>query len=115
MSVEPNNARIELDGRAVGQGSIESEMPRDGREHTLVFTSDGFISKTIMFRDAPPPASVKLDWLAAGAPEHGASQRQRKPVAAGHGKAKSPEAEPSSKPAAAPAGPRTDNIDPWER
>jgi serine/threonine protein kinase len=113
VNVEPSHARLELDGRAVGQGSIESDLPRDGSEHTLIVTADGFISKTVMFRDAPPPAIVKLDPVVAPASKGATASRPRKP-GGGSGK-KGPEAEPAGKPAAQPAGPRTDNIDPWER
>jgi hypothetical protein len=111
VNVEPSHARLELDGRAAGQGSTESELPRDGSEHTLIVTAYGFISKTVMFRDAPPPATVKLDPVISPAPRGATAARPRRP-GGGSGK-KDPE--PAGKPAAQPAGPRTDNIDPWER
>ena len=64
--VEPPTARIELDGAVAGQGRFERTFPVDGADHTLVISAEGFETRTLSFRDAPPPARITL---VARAPE----------------------------------------------
>ena len=64
--VEPPTARIELDGAVAGQGRFERTFPVDGADHTLVISAEGFETRTVSFRDAPPPARITL---VARAPE----------------------------------------------
>ena len=58
--VEPPTARIELDGAVAGQGRFERTFPVDGADHTLVISAEGFETRTVSFRDAPPPARITL-------------------------------------------------------
>jgi eukaryotic-like serine/threonine-protein kinase len=58
--VEPPTARIELDGAVAGQGRFERTFPLDGADHTLVISAEGFDTRSVSFRDAPPPARITL-------------------------------------------------------
>jgi serine/threonine-protein kinase len=120
LKVSPDSAKIELDGAVVGTGSYESDLPRDGKKHTIMAAADGFIPQTLIFRDEAPPSSVVLTAVPKPATElsptpvvnrPASGAPQRKPGAAG------PRPEPASAKTAAPApaGRRTDNIDPWEK
>ena len=75
--VEPPSARIELDGAVAGQGRFERTFPVDGADHKLVIAAEGFETRTLSFRDAPPPARITL---AARAPEVQAKQPAGKPA-----------------------------------
>jgi eukaryotic-like serine/threonine-protein kinase len=56
----PSTALIELDGARAGVGRIQKELARDGSEHELVVSADGFEKQIVRFRDAPPPSRVEL-------------------------------------------------------
>ena len=75
--VEPPTARIELDGAVTGQGRFERTFPVDGADHTLVISAEGFETRTLSFRDAPPPARITL---VARAPEVQPKQPAAKPA-----------------------------------
>ena len=123
VRVEPVSARLELDGTLVGSGAFERDFPRDGAKHTMMVVADGFIPQTLVFRDEAPPTSVVLVPMpnqpheattpTGAAPKPAVAPRKGVPAArveAGPGR---PAAD---RPAAgAPAGRRTDNIDPWEK
>lgn len=130
VSVEPSTARIVLDGRVLGEGSIEAELPRDDQEHALLFTADGFISKTVIFREPPPRMTATLDRVPPAPPTVAPPVVTRPPQSGREIKTKTPGPkatsqeniatpsgpEATSKPTAAPAPAafKTDNIDPWE-
>jgi len=60
-SAEPATARFELDGEHVGTGSLDLELPADGRSHRLLVTAAGHEPKRLIFSDAsPPPARITL-------------------------------------------------------
>jgi hypothetical protein len=61
MTAVPDSARIELDGKAVGVGRAEEELPADGTEHTLRIWAPGFRTASMSFRDHPPPDRVTLE------------------------------------------------------
>ncbi len=58
--VTPNNAVIEVDGTKMGTGSFSEELPRNGVAHKLTITAPGYDTVVLVFKDAPPPASVEL-------------------------------------------------------
>ena len=76
VAVEPPTARIELDGAGAGQGRFERTFSADGADHTLVISAEGFETRTISFRDAPPPARITL---VARPPRSSRSRRPRSP------------------------------------
>jgi serine/threonine protein kinase len=77
MAVTPAEAQLELDGLAVGQGTLDRELTADGREHTLRVTAPGFEPRTVTFLDAPPARTLELTRVAAAA-----EPTKRKPTAA---------------------------------
>jgi serine/threonine-protein kinase len=118
VKVSPDTAKIELDGAVVGTGSYESELPRDGKKHTLTVAADGFIPQTLIFRDEAPPSTVALTAVPKPATELSPTPVVNRPAAGvPHRKlgGAAPRPEPASTKTAAPAGRRTDNIDPWEK
>lgn len=95
-SVKPKNATIEVDGTKMGVGTFSEELPKDGRSHKLKITAPGYDTVVLVFRDAPPPASVEL------VPTTHAHRTVHRVVhAAPH------------KPASTAEKPHTDNRDPW--
>lgn len=46
VTVTPNSAKIFLDGKAIGEGSIVQEVERSSKGHVLLLTSDGYESVT---------------------------------------------------------------------
>jgi serine/threonine-protein kinase len=122
VNASPDTAKIELDGSAVGTGSFERELPRDGKRHTMTVSADGFVPQTLVFRDEPPPSSVALAAVPKPATEPSAPTLADRPAPAsvrrkvgtpGRVEAAPPTDTRQSLPA--PAGRRTDNIDPWEK
>jgi serine/threonine-protein kinase len=61
LHVSPASASIELDGAAAGMGTWSATLPRDGREHRLVVTAEGYERAELTFTDAPPPAELALE------------------------------------------------------
>lgn len=121
LRVTPDTAKIELDGAVVGTGSYESELPRDGKKHTLTAAADGFVPQTLIFRDEAPPSSVALTAVPKPATELSPTPVVNRPAIGVPQRklgATRPRPEPASSAktaAPAPAGRRTDNIDPWEK
>jgi len=62
----PNSAGLELDGKPVGVGQFDQELPADGAEHTLKISAPGFMTASLSFRDHPPPSAVTLEPAAPG-------------------------------------------------
>lgn len=60
VTVQPAGAAIDLDGLPAGTGSFDRTFARDGLEHTLRVHADGYITRDVVFRDGPPPASIVL-------------------------------------------------------
>jgi serine/threonine protein kinase len=60
ISVDPPNAMIEVDGRAVGVGAFAGNFLADHRTHTIRVSAAGYEPQTIEFRDGPPPPRVQL-------------------------------------------------------
>ncbi len=95
-SVTPKNATIDVDGTRMGTGSFSEELPKDGRSHKLTISAPGYDTVVLVFRDAPPPASVEL------VPTKRVHHSVHRVVhAAPHKKAGSA------------SSPHTDNRDPW--
>jgi tRNA A-37 threonylcarbamoyl transferase component Bud32 len=69
LSVEPLQAVITLDGAVVGHGALDQRLVRDGREHVLGISAQGFAPQTLAFRDAPPRQSHVTLAPLPGAPE----------------------------------------------
>ena len=122
VKVTPPTASIEIDGVAVGTGSVSRPFPRDGKTHTLRVSALGHESMLVEFTDAPPPAALALRPTAAS-PE-GASVSSGAPAAPTGAAAHRGSAFPTGpQPGPAPVGkvkgnsdgrPKTDNINPWE-
>jgi serine/threonine-protein kinase len=60
IAVEPSAATIRLDGAIVGRGVYRAELDKDGAEHTLEISADGYRSERVTFKDAPPPETIAL-------------------------------------------------------
>jgi tRNA A-37 threonylcarbamoyl transferase component Bud32 len=63
VSVDPANARVELDGESVGRGRFIGMLPLDGVMHELRASAPGYESVTITFRDEAPPRNLVLEEL----------------------------------------------------
>jgi len=60
ISIEPDTALIELDGRPMGKGHLERSLPVDHTPHRLRLVADGYESQTVDFTDVPPPGRITL-------------------------------------------------------
>jgi hypothetical protein len=106
ITATPDDATFELDGVAVGKGTLAKTFPRDGRRHVLRISSPGHETVLVEFDDSrPPPAQILL--RATDRPETTT--------------APPPASTPGGRPAGRPppskgsdTRPRTDNIDPWQ-
>jgi hypothetical protein len=67
LEIEPEGSTIELDGRAVGVGRWSDVLIADGTSHVLLIQHLGFIPQALHFADTPPPSSIVLLPLPAGA------------------------------------------------
>ncbi len=125
VKVTPPTAAIEIDGVAVGTGSVSRSFPRDGKTHTLRVSALGHESMLVEFTDAPPPATIGLRPTASASPAGGvASGAPTSALAAPTGAAaQRGSAVPGPQPGPAPVGkvkgnsdarPKPDNINPWE-
>jgi serine/threonine-protein kinase len=140
VRVVPSSARVEFDGKEVGEGRFSARLPIDGATHVVRLTAPGYEPMALTFRDAPPPAEIELVPLPperavepAGRPELPASSppvapsilpgtRARVPgplptivKATPTPSAAPPRAEPAGAPTTWPSAPRTDNRDPWSK
>ncbi|MCG8557109.1 MAG: protein kinase [Proteobacteria bacterium] len=82
----PAHARMELDGRSMGYGSLAAQLAVDGTEHTLRVSADGFEPQELKFRDQPPPRNITLSrrlppGAGLSAPSFGADDRANNPAA----------------------------------
>jgi serine/threonine-protein kinase len=62
---DPASAQITLDGQVVGTGALARTLEADGRDHVLRVSADGFLTRELLFHDAPPPSKVTLEKGAA--------------------------------------------------
>jgi hypothetical protein len=60
ISIEPDTALIELDGRPMGKGHLERSLPVDHTSHRLRLVAAGYVSQTVDFTDVPPPGRITL-------------------------------------------------------
>lgn len=58
---EPRGAAINLDGRYVGSGSFNDDLPLDGSKHTIVARAVGYREAEVEFTDRSPPRVLKLE------------------------------------------------------
>jgi serine/threonine-protein kinase len=116
VTVVPDSARVDLDGKSLGVGRVDEELPADGADHTLKVSAPGFLPASFSFRDHPPPGRVTLE-PAPNAPPTAASSghaeaHPAKPAhhehAGGHPK---PHVSPAGKPASPAATDSTPIID----
>jgi len=61
LETDPRTAKIELDGRPVGSGSLDQRLPADGTEHVIVARAPGYKESTVHFTDTPPAHLLALD------------------------------------------------------
>jgi serine/threonine-protein kinase len=67
VEVDPKAAAFLLDGEPAGNGSFRRELPKDGREHTLIVSLEGYDQTRIVFRDSPVVQLVRLNPLPGAA------------------------------------------------
>ena len=68
IETDPRVAKIELDGRPVGSGSLDQRLPSDGTDHVIVARSPGYREVTVHFVDRSPPHLLTLDPVPAAQP-----------------------------------------------
>jgi serine/threonine-protein kinase len=68
IETDPRTARLELDGRPVGAGSLDQRLPSDGTEHVIVARAPGYKETTVHFVDNPPPHLLALDPIPVAQP-----------------------------------------------
>jgi serine/threonine-protein kinase len=125
IKAEPASAGIELDGTTVAHGSFAREFPKDGSNHVIVISADGYKPRVVTFRDAAPVKSVALERLVAEDDDRRSrgssrsSRRDREPEAATPSRAPEQTTPPpapdndSSRRRNDVKRPTTDNLDPW--
>jgi len=112
VTAHPREAHFDLDGKPLGTGRIDEELPADGDAHTLTVTASGFVPARLTFRDRPPPEEVTLEPVMA--PPATAVEATAVPVrsphpgahAHAHGGDHAANPHPDATTAAKPAGPR---------
>jgi len=60
VSVQPDTARLRVDGEEAQGQPLARDIPMDGRTHLLRVEAPGFEPMEVSFRDAPPPGVVTL-------------------------------------------------------
>lgn len=60
LRTQPPDARIEVDGVAVGAGSFRRRFSRDGRPHHVVVSAEGYATQQADFTNTPPDAVMTL-------------------------------------------------------
>jgi serine/threonine protein kinase len=60
VHVQPPTAAVLLDGQPVGVGHYRARLARDGTPHELRANAAGFITRSLNFRDEPPPRDIQL-------------------------------------------------------
>ena len=120
VKVEPSTAGIAVDGVRKGVGSLELELPLDGRVHHLEVTAEGFATQRFSFRDAPPPAEVTLEPIPGRAPAAtsgsvSAKAAESSDAAGSATPPRAPVPKPRNTPPPSPTySAHPDNIDPWK-
>jgi len=61
VSVTPPSATLLLDDEPGGTGTLSTRLPHNGQSHKLVARADGFVERTVTFRDAAPPSELVLE------------------------------------------------------
>jgi hypothetical protein len=69
VTVNPSSAQLELDGLPAGTGTLERDLPADGRQHALRASAGGRDARTVTFVDAPPPPTLDLPFEMPPRPE----------------------------------------------
>lgn len=59
--VAPSQAALWLDGERISSGELSRRLARDGKTHELRAVAPGYHPETILFRDAPPPRTIRLE------------------------------------------------------
>jgi hypothetical protein len=110
---EPRGAAINLDGRYVGSGTFNDELPRDGSKHTIVARAVGYREAEVTFTDRSPPRQLALEPIrvptTAELPRPAASPSGKSPVRSGgavEGHKRSPSRATSGSESASEAGRR---------
>ncbi len=67
LVTDPATAQIAIDGQVVGTGAFARTLEPDGKDHVLRVSADGFLTRELLFHDAPPPSKVTLERPAAPA------------------------------------------------
>jgi Protein kinase domain len=60
VSVDPDTALIELDGRPQGRGHLERSLPVDHTPHRMRIVADGYDPEIVEFTDTPPSKRITL-------------------------------------------------------
>jgi serine/threonine-protein kinase len=60
VTVEPDDAEIELDGEPAGRGRLRRSLPADHRRHVLRATAAGFAPRVVEFTDRAPQETLVL-------------------------------------------------------
>jgi serine/threonine protein kinase len=60
VHVTPPSAALLLDGQEVGVGRYVARLPQDGSSHELRAVANGYLTRSLAFRDEPPPGHVSL-------------------------------------------------------
>ena len=122
VRITPPSAAVLLDGRQVAVGRYVTRLPEDGSPHELRATAPGFLTRSLNFRDEPPPREIQLTPSAPEAPAEPVANlaprstsvsaakpasSTRRPVAHGSAATTSKAAEPGE----APAAPRVAIVD----
>ncbi len=61
VRVEPPTAAVLLDGQRVGVGHFRTQLARNGTVHELRASADGYITRSVSFRDEGPPREIHLN------------------------------------------------------
>jgi serine/threonine-protein kinase len=117
ITADPPTAHISLDGEFAGVGTLTRELGKDGKQHTVEISADGFETRRITFTDAPPEErKVKLVALAGPAPKEGEGEAAAAAESASRGRSRKakPDAEPASSSAQPPQAPSSPEPPPGE-
>jgi hypothetical protein len=60
VHVTPPSAALLLDGRHVAVGRYVTRLPQDGSGHELRVVADSYLTRSVNFRDEPPPRYISL-------------------------------------------------------
>jgi serine/threonine-protein kinase len=114
ITADPPTAQISLDGEFAGVGTLTRELGKDGKQHTVEISADGFETRRITFTDAPPDErKVKLVALTGAAAKEGEAEAPAPATSTGRSRARKAEAD-AVEPAAPPQAPSTAQPPPHE-